>query len=74
MAERIEENKKPGSKKSGDDIFVPRGNRNPSIIDGNFLSFILCVVLVVIVAVSVYAFYHLYHAVLKKFPSKHEEL
>lgn len=49
-------------------------NGNPSIIDGNFLSFALCGALVVILTVAVYAFYSLYHAVLKKFPSHHTEL
>ncbi|XP_011182483.1 uncharacterized protein LOC105212290 [Zeugodacus cucurbitae] len=44
------------------------------IIDGNFLSFAFGGALMVIVSVSVYAFYNLYHAILKKFPSHHEEL
>ncbi|XP_039970689.1 uncharacterized protein LOC126768078 [Bactrocera neohumeralis] len=44
------------------------------IIDGNFLSVAFGGALLVIVSVSVYAFYNLYHAILKKFPSHHEEL
>ncbi|XP_037945495.1 uncharacterized protein LOC119683112 [Teleopsis dalmanni] len=44
------------------------------IIDGNFLSFAFAGALMVIITVSIYAFYNLYHAILKKFPSHHEEL
>lgn len=51
-----------------------RRHTTAGIIDGNFLSMAFGVALLVIVSVSVYAFYNLYYAILKKFPSKHEEL
>ncbi|XP_063928589.1 uncharacterized protein LOC135141425 isoform X1 [Zophobas morio] len=44
------------------------------IIDGSFLSVVFGIALLVIITVSVYAFYNLYNAILKKFPSHHEEL
>lgn len=48
--------------------------RHSGIINGQFLSIVLCTTLGVIVTVAFYAFYNLYHAVLKKFPSRHTEL
>ncbi|KAK9889169.1 hypothetical protein WA026_004450 [Henosepilachna vigintioctopunctata] len=48
--------------------------RSSSVIDGNFLGMVFGTALVVIVTVSVYAFYNLYIAILKKFPSQHDEL
>lgn len=51
-----------------------RSNNAVGVIDSSFLSVVFGVALLVIVTVSVYAFYNLYHAILKKFPSPHEEL
>lgn len=63
-----------GSKnRSIDEIFFNKPTRHAGIIDGHFLSIALCGALCVILVVAVYAFYSLYHAVLKKFPSKHDE-
>ncbi|XP_044257470.1 uncharacterized protein LOC123006775 [Tribolium madens] len=56
------------------DIDEGRRSNAVGIIDGSFLSVVFGVALVVIITVSVYAFYNLYHAILKKFPSHHEEL
>ncbi|XP_045481741.1 uncharacterized protein LOC123685919 [Harmonia axyridis] len=47
---------------------------NGGVIDGSFLSVVFGTALVVIITVSIYAFYNLYVAILKKFPSRHEEL
>ncbi|XP_044765567.1 uncharacterized protein LOC123321854 [Coccinella septempunctata] len=47
---------------------------NVGVIDGSFLSMVFGTALVVIITVSIYAFYNLYVAILKKFPSRHEEL
>lgn len=57
-----------------EEIWSGRRHNTAGIIDGNFLSMAFGGALLVIVSVSVYAFYNLYHAILKKFPSKHEEL
>ncbi|XP_061395760.1 uncharacterized protein LOC133331378 [Musca vetustissima] len=59
---------------STEEIWSTRRHTSTGIIDGNFLSMAFGGALLVIVSVSVYAFYNLYHAILKKFPSKHEEL
>lgn len=59
---------------STEEIWSGRRHNTAGIIDGNFLSMAFGGALLVIVSVSVYAFYNLYHAILKKFPSKHEEL
>ncbi|KAM7360133.1 uncharacterized protein ACRADG_003543 isoform 1-T4 [Cochliomyia hominivorax] len=59
---------------STEEIWSTRRHTSAGIIDGNFLSMAFGGALLVIVSVSVYAFYNLYHAILKKFPSKHEEL
>lgn len=72
MTEKQETNS--GKSQSIDDILFNRTTKSAGIIDGNFLSFALCGALCVILSVAVYAFYSLYHAVLKKFPTKHEEL
>ncbi|KAL3290396.1 hypothetical protein HHI36_023737 [Cryptolaemus montrouzieri] len=48
--------------------------KNVGVIDGSFLSMVFGTALIVIIIVSIYAFYNLYIAILKKFPSKHEEL
>ncbi|KAL9889595.1 uncharacterized protein LOC119639616 [Glossina fuscipes] len=71
MAERsVQQQQNPAST---EEIWSTR-RHTPGIIDGNFLSMAFGGALLVIVSVSVYAFYNLYHAILKKFPSKHEEL
>ncbi|XP_016970911.1 uncharacterized protein LOC108038589 [Drosophila rhopaloa] len=57
-----------------EEIFSTKRHRSAGIIDGNFLSIAFGGALLVIITVSVYAFYNLYHAILKKFPSRHEEL
>lgn len=72
MAEKQETNS--GKSQSIDDILFNRTTKSAGIIDANFLSFAFCGALCVILSVAVYAFYSLYHAVLKKFPTKHEEL
>ncbi|CAD6991843.1 uncharacterized protein LOC101459556 [Ceratitis capitata] len=55
-------------------IWSTKRQTTTGIIDGNFLSVAFGGALLVIASVSVYAFYNLYHAILKKFPSHHEEL
>ena len=71
MAERtVQQQQNPAST---EEIFSTK-RRTTGIIDGNFLSVAFGGALLVIVTVSIYAFYNLYHAILKKFPSTHEEL
>ncbi|XP_055387656.1 uncharacterized protein LOC129616188 [Condylostylus longicornis] len=57
-----------------EDIWTKPHHSSTGIIDGNFLSLAFGTALLVIITVSVYAFYNLYNAILKKFPSRHEEL
>ncbi|XP_067632175.1 uncharacterized protein [Eurosta solidaginis] len=59
---------------STEQIWSTKRQSTTGVIDGNFLSVAFGGALMVIVSVSVYAFYNLYHAILKKFPSHHEEL
>lgn len=56
------------------EISSAKNKRECHIIDGTFLSYIFGSALIVILTVSFFAFYNLYHAVLKKFPSKKDEL
>lgn len=72
MAERTQQQQ--NNPASTEEIFSTKRHRSEGIIDGNFLSIAFGGALLVIVTVSVYAFYSLYHAILKKFPSHHEEL
>ncbi|XP_055906173.1 uncharacterized protein LOC129941529 isoform X1 [Eupeodes corollae] len=71
MAER---NSQQSSPASTEEIWSRTRRTSTGIIDGNFLSVAFGGALLVIVTVSVYAFYNLYNAILKKFPSHHEEL
>ncbi|ALC46630.1 CG14312 [Drosophila busckii] len=72
MAERTAQQK--NNPVSTEEIFTAKRRKTANIIDGNFLSIAFGGALLVIVTVSVYAFYNLYNAILKKFPSRHEEL
>lgn len=72
MAERTTQQQQNPA--STEEIWSTRRHTSTGIIDGNFLSMAFGGALLVIVSVSVYAFYNLYHAILKKFPSRHEEL
>ncbi|XP_065354491.1 uncharacterized protein LOC135948965 [Calliphora vicina] len=73
MAERTAQQQKNPA--STEEIWsTHRPHRPPSMINGNILGMCFAGALLVIISVSVYAFYSLYTAVLRKFPSNHEEL
>lgn len=72
MAERTAQQQKYPA--STEEIWSTRRQKPPGMIDGNILGMCFACALLVIISVSVYAFYSLYSAVLRKFPSSHEEL